>query len=152
MDKIDWKLIAATITGLTAVTASIIGLIQKLRLILQPLLRRRTAKIAVLHNVENEESTKDFAKLLRVRGYRDIDLTRTPEALLGRQVVIIWQPATEMAAELVATVQRVTSDATLLILSYDQLPLQRSEGILLSNSKLRLLSDLSALAEGLEPK
>ncbi|CAK8724817.1 hypothetical protein GMJAKD_14920 [Candidatus Electrothrix aarhusensis] len=147
----DWKLIATGITGVGIIIVALHEVYVKLRSILQLLLRRQTAKVAILHNQENKDSAADFAEVLNSRGYKNVDLTAMPEALLGRQIVIIWQPKKETAAKQIDAIQQAASDAVLMIFTYEQLSIQRSERVLLSNSTLRLLGDLSTLAEGFEP-
>ncbi|WP_339138137.1 MAG: hypothetical protein WGN25_07940 [Candidatus Electrothrix sp. GW3-4] len=147
----DWKVIAGGITGIGLIVKAVHDVYMKLCSILQPLLRRQTAKIAILHNQENKDSAAGFVEELNSRGYKDVDLTAMPEALLGRQVVIVWQPKKETAAELVESVQSAVSDAFLMIFTYEDLKVQRSERVLFSNSTLRLFGDLSTLAEGLRP-
>ncbi len=147
----DWKLIATTIGGIGLIITAVHQVYVRLCSILQPLIRRRTAKIAILHNQENKDSAADFVEELNARGYKNIDLTAMPETLLGRQVVIIWQPQKETAVKLVESAQHAASDAFLMIFTYENLEVQRSKKVLFSNSTLRLFGDLSTLAEGLKP-
>lgn len=149
MDKSTWQAIASNIIGSGLVVGALNIVYERhFKSILQPLLRKRKVKISILCDQDERDIVRDFIENLSSRGYKDVEFTLAPEALIDRQIVIVWKPTDETITRQVETIQRVAPSAVILILSYTHLSIQRSEKVLLVNSKLRLLSDISVLAEG----
>lgn len=160
-----WNLIASIVTGFATVVAALSAAYVKLKPALQPLLKRRTAKIALLYEADHKNSGKQaetFLKELQERGYRDINRTANPAAVQAPHIVIILQPKNETVCEQIKTVQATAPDAIALILTYNQLDSLKNideekskidrKKFLVSNSELRLFSDLSVLVEGIKRK
>lgn len=138
--------IAALITAVATLVAAGIAAYSKLHDALVPLLRRRRFKIAIVVRREHDKDVRRFATLLRDTGYRSVDLTRDPVTVLGRAVVVLWQPGqdAQMWSDRART---VAPDATVIAYSHQRVQLRLNEQTLAANSLLRVRGDLATLAE-----
>ena len=140
--------ILPTITAIIALVPAAVASWLKLREVLAPLLARRSLRVALVADEDGEQSAGLFADSLRKQGYRKVYVTRDSSAVLGMQAVVLWTPSRLRAPGALSAAQQVAPSATVLLLTYERLEgVQLAPRVLLSNSEVRLRSDLSAVAE-----
>jgi hypothetical protein len=144
------ELLTAAIAGLTGVATTLGVLAPKLKAArdaIAPLLRRRKLKVVVLAERERIDAAEAFAKSLREGGYQDAQVTCVPHSVLGARAVVVWHPGVDAASGMCSTAADAAPSATQLVLTHERLTLVLNEKRLLSNSEIRLRSDLAILAE-----
>lgn len=138
----------AVIGGIAATVPAVATAYLKGREALSPLLSRRSLRVVIVATEEKQPAAIAFANALRGRGYREVALTRVPEAAGGAHAVVMW----ELGASDVPTALRAAAaspEAIMCVLTYDALQgLPRGPKWLLCNSPVRLRGDLAAIAEG----
>lgn len=133
--------IAATVPALA--TAYVKG-----REALAPLLSRRSLRVVIVASEDKQTGAIAFANALRGRGYREVFVTRVPEAAAQAQAVVLWELGSADVANALRAAA-VAPEATVCVLTYEALQgLPRGAKWLLCNSPVRLRGDLAAIAEG----
>jgi hypothetical protein len=139
------------IITLTALLTAVAGLgvpLAKLWSALAPYLRRRSMPIVVVSGSAHDDAAAAFAAQLRVAGYRTVERTRLTSAIpASARAVVLWEPAADLAAEIIDDARDAAPDAEVLVFSTQRLQVKPGSA-LISNSALRLRGDLADLAEG----
>lgn len=143
----DITTIIASATALLTSIAALGGAAIKLRSTLAPLWRRRDLKVCVVAQ-RGDPDARSWTAGLRKAGYRDVALTMAASGCAGAGAVVLYRPGPDVAVELLDEVQAIAPEATVLVLTSDRLPLRPSDRVLLSQSSIRMRSDLAAVAEG----
>lgn len=125
--------------GVAAVTAS-------LRRATAPLRGRRDLRVCVVCSQAEATSATAFRQQLLAAGYAHVALTHSPAAAQG-DAVVLWRPAVDDAAAIVAALRLAAPLGYLLLFTQDRVPVVIDDRSLLANSRLRLLSDLAVVAE-----
>lgn len=134
------------IGGIAATVPAIATAYLKGREALAPLLSRRSLRVVLVAAEEKQAGAIAFANALRARGYREVFVTKVPEAAAQAQAVVMWEPADK---DLVLRAAAVAPEATMCVLTYDPMQgIPRGPKWLLCNSTVRLRGDLAAIAEG----
>ena len=134
------------IGGIAATVPAIATAYLKGREALAPLLSRRSLRVVLVAAVEKQAGAIAFANALRTRGYREVFVTKVPEAAAQAQAVVMWEPADK---DMVLRAAAVAPEATMCVLTYDPMQgIPRGSKWLLCNSPVRLRGDLAAIAEG----
>lgn len=137
----------AAVTAILTVLPLLIAAYLRLVEVLRPLLQRRRLRIAILAAESVDAPARAFLASLRRAGYVEATITRSALSCLGQQAVILWQPDPDEAERLAGEVRDTAPEATLLVLTHGRLPQHLVAQVLLSNSALRLRSDVAAVAE-----
>lgn len=140
-------LITAILTSLFTVLPIACAAYLKLQEVLKPWLARRRLRLILLCTPETRVACGAFLASLRGAGYREATTTHAPLSCAGFQAVVLWHPTETGAATLAAEVQSAAPDAYLLVLTHQRLSVTLGERCLLSNSELRLRSDIAAVSE-----
>lgn len=136
----------AVIGGIAATVPAIATAYLKGREALAPLLSRRVLRVVIVAAEDKQVAAIAFANSLRGRGYREVAVTRVPEAAAQAQAVVMWEPADK---DVVLRATAAAPEATVCVLTYEALQgLPRGAKWLLCNSPVRLRGDLAAIAEG----
>jgi hypothetical protein len=141
-----------TIIAITALTTALAGLavpLAKLWSALAPFLRRRGMPVVVVAGTTSDKDAAAFVASLRTAGYRTVERTRIASAVpASARAVVLWEPAPDLAGELIGDVRDASPDAEVLVFSTSRLPIAPGAA-LISNSALRLRGDLADVAEAL---
>lgn len=135
------------IGGIAATIPAIATAYLKGREALAPLLSRRSLRVVLVASEDKQAAAVAFANALRSRGYREVCVTRVPEAAAQAQAVVMWETGDK---DLILRAAAVAPEAMMCVLTYDPIQgLPRGPKWLLCNSPVRLRGDLAAIAEGI---
>lgn len=144
----DNDILTAALAALsTLATAGLAGVTASVRKTLAPLRGRRTLKVCLVCDVSIAEACIALRGQLKAAGYREVSVTHTPVAAGSADAVVLIKPARETAGEVVKALRLASPLAYLLVFTQERLDVTIDDRSLLSNSRLRLLSDLGVVAE-----
>lgn len=143
------KTVAPFLTALLPLIPLMLAAWLKLLEVLKPLLARRRLRIAFLVADGPEDARcRAFVASLRASGYLEVTLTRSALSCADRAAVVLWQPGQERVLDELNSLAAHAPEAKVLVFTYPFLKgVALGENLLLSQSTLRLRSDLSSLAE-----
>lgn len=127
-------------------SAGLAGVTAAFRKQLAPLRARREMRVCIVCAPTHAEQAQAFRSQLKSAGYQHVSLTHSPAACAA-DTVVLWKPAVDTAAQVVADLRLASPLAYLLVFTQDRLAVTIDDRSLLSNSKLRLLSDLGVVSE-----
>lgn len=143
----DNEIVTTILSVFAAVSsAGIAGVTAAFRKQLAPLRGRRDMRVCLVCDPKLAEACSAFRTQLRAAGYQHVSMTHSPAAA-SADTVVLWKPAKDTAAKVVADLRLASPLAYLLVFTQDRLEVSIDDRSLLSNSRLRLLSDLGVVSE-----
>src|SRR5688572_2156184 len=97
-----------------------------------------------------EAAERECARL-RKSGYKHLAATQSTLALLGRQVVVVWEPGPPDLTRALELVRQVAPESVTVVLTREHLVgVKLDDRLILTNSVWRLREVLSFLAEAMD--